>query len=182
MAEALEYLESRMKDDINIGEAAAAANCSTFHFLRMFDVVTGMGLGEYVRKRRLSLAALELAYSGSDAQGPRIIDLALDYGYESADAFARAFKREFGCLPSEARRPGRKLHTFSRLASTWAKFTSRGPLSKNFQDVIRRIYSEWFPGSGREHAGTPELEYYPDLPDIEAKDYWCEYWVPLISA
>ncbi len=287
MAEALEYLESHMKDDINIGRAAAAANCSTFHFLRMFEVVTGMGPGEYIRRRRLSLAALELAYSGDNARSTRIIDLSLDYGYESVDAFSRAFKREFGCLPSEARRPGRKLHTFSRLAftvalkgdkpmeyriekgpamllagfsirtkggdggsfaevpnfwstvmkdgrfaalcakavgsrvgvcgvchscddacgdftysiavevspedisipaawdriavpaSTWAKFTSRGPLSKNFQDVIKRIYSEWFPASGREHAGTPELEYYPDLPDTEAPDYWCEYWVPL---
>jgi AraC family transcriptional regulator len=60
-----------------------------------------------------------------------------------------------------------------------AKVTSRGPLRANFQDTIKRIYSEWFPSSGREHAGTAEIEYYPDLPDAEALDYWCEYWVPI---
>jgi len=286
MAGALDYMESHIKGEVSFGAAAAAANCSTFHFLRMFEVVTGMGPAEYLRRRRLSMAALELACAGTGAGGPRIIDLAMDYGYDSADAFTRAFKREFGRLPSEARKPGCPLHVFPRLAftvalkgdtpmeyriekgpalslagfsirtkggeggsfaevpklweasmrdgrfaalcakasgsrvgvcgvchscddisgdftysiaaeiardealpegwdrievpaSTWAKFTSRGPLSKNFKDVIKRIYSEWFPASGREHAGTPELEYYPDLPDTEAADYWCEYWVPL---
>jgi AraC family transcriptional regulator len=64
-------------------------------------------------------------------------------------------------------------------ASTWAKFISRGPLHANFQNTIKRIYSEWFPRSGREHAGTAEIEFYPPLPDTEADDYWCEYWVPL---
>lgn len=64
-------------------------------------------------------------------------------------------------------------------ASTWAKFTSRGPLRPALQETIQRIFSEWFPASGREHAGTAEIEYYPDLPDCQAADYWCEYWVPL---
>ncbi|MFA6366583.1 MAG: AraC family transcriptional regulator [Candidatus Hydrogenedentales bacterium] len=287
MKRALDYLEDHLRDEIDMGKAAAQANCSTFHFMRMFEVVTGLGSAEYLRRRRLSMAALELA-SGSETRGSdRIIDVAMEFGYDSPDAFARAFKREFGCLPSEARIPGTRLHTFSRIsftvalkgdkameyriekgpeyrlsglsirtnggdgtnfkvipafwtetmkdgrfgklcgsaaksrvgvcgvchscddktgdfsysiavetpadrsglpagceeivvpASTWAKFTSRGPLSKNFQDVIKRIYTEWFPSSGREHAGTPEIEFYPDLPDMEADDYWCEYWVPL---
>jgi len=287
MERALDYLEDHLRDEIDMRSVAARANCSTFHFMRMFEVVTGLGSAEYLRRRRLSMAALELA-SGSEARGSdRIIDIAMEFGYDSPDAFARAFKREFGCLPSEARMPGTRLHTFSRIsftvalkgdkamefriekgpeyrlsglsiranggdgtsfkaipafwtetmkdgrfgklcksaaksrvgvcgvchscddssgdftysiavetpadpsglpagceeivvpASTWAKFTSRGPLSKNFQDLIKRIYTEWFPSSGREHAGTPEIEFYPDLPDMEADDYWCEYWVPL---
>jgi AraC family transcriptional regulator len=68
---------------------------------------------------------------------------------------------------------------FAVPASTWAKFTSRGPLRPNFQNTIKRIWSEWFPSSGREHAGTAEIEYYGTNCDPDAADYWCEYWVPL---
>jgi len=116
MGAALDYLEGHLKDDIDLGDAAAEANCSAFHFMRMFEMVTGIGVAEYVRRRRLSLAALELASGKTQGIADRILDIALDCGYESPDAFARAFKREFGCLPSEARMPGTRLHTFSRIS------------------------------------------------------------------
>lgn len=70
---------------------------------------------------------------------------------------------------------------FTIPASTWGKFTSRGPMRPNFQDTIKRIFSEWMPASEWEHSGTPEIEYYPDG-DPESQDYWCEYWVPLKKA
>jgi len=110
MNAALEYIENNLEGEIEWHKAAAEANCSTFHFLRMFEVIAGVCPGEYVRRRRLSLAALSLA-----AGETKVIDAALAAGYDSPDAFGRAFKREFGLSPSEARRPGVSLKTWPRL-------------------------------------------------------------------
>lgn len=71
----------------------------------------GFSMGEYIRNRRLTLAGSEL--SSTDA---RVIDVALKYGYESPESFARAFSRFHGISPSEARRDGSKLRSFSRLS------------------------------------------------------------------
>lgn len=67
---------------------------------------------------------------------------------------------------------------FSVPASTWGKFTIRGPVSSSLQPAIRKIFDEWLPGSGWKHAGTAELEYYADG-NPEAPDYVSEYWIPL---
>jgi AraC family transcriptional regulator len=107
---ALDYIEDNLDEKIEWRAAAAEANCSTFHFLRMFEVIAGVSPGEYVRRRRLSLAALKLA-SGET----KVIDAALAAGYDSPDAFGRAFRREFGLSPSEARAPGTVLKTWPRL-------------------------------------------------------------------
>jgi len=69
--------------------------------------------------------------------------------------------------------------SFAVPPSTWAKFASRGPLFPNYQDMIKRIYSEWFPASGKEHAGTAEIEYYPCEKDLNDPEYYAEYWVPI---
>jgi AraC family transcriptional regulator len=281
IAKALEYMEAHLDGELDLEAAARAANCSSFHFFRMFDVIAGMGPGEYVRRRRLSEAALALA-AGSE----RVIDVALRFGYDSPDSFGRAFKREFGCAPSKARSPGTPLHSYpplsfrivlkgdkamefrieegkeialagigirvgtadganfqavtafwdrsmadgrcaalcakmdgSRLgmigvcrdfdvksgdftysiavddpgsmdgmppgserfsvpACTWGKFASRGPLRPNFQETIKRIFSEWLPASDWEHSGSAEIEYYGDG-DPGSDGYRCEYWIPL---
>jgi len=281
MARALEYLEAHLYEDMDLEAAAREAHCSAFHFYRMFEVIAGIGPGEYVRRRRLSEAAMELA-SGTD----KIIEVALRFGYESPDGFTRAFRREFGCLPSEARKRGVHLHSyppfsfqitlkgdkpmeyrieegqaielagigirvcnkdgsnfkdipafwestmkdkrfealaakadagslgvcgvcrdfdmdkgeftysiainkpaemadlpedsevFTVPASTWGKFTSRGPIHPNLPETVKRVFSEWLPASDWEHAGTAEIEFYPDG-DPGAQDYSCEYWVPL---
>jgi AraC family transcriptional regulator len=94
---ALEYLENTDAEP-NLEHAASLAHCSLFHFLRMFEVVSGLTAGEYSRRRRLSRAAIDLA-----AGQARVIDVALRYGYETPEAFAKAFKRLFGITPSEAR-------------------------------------------------------------------------------
>lgn len=108
---ALDYLESHLEGDLSWEAAAAEANCSVFHFLRMFEVVAGLGPGEYLRRRRLTRAALELA-----GGGPRVIDVALRWGYETPEAFAKAFRREFGMSPTEAAKPGARLKTWPRLS------------------------------------------------------------------
>jgi AraC family transcriptional regulator len=251
----------------------------------MFEVITGITAGDYARRRRLSLAAMELA--SGDA---KVIDLALRYGYDSPDAFAKAFRKLFGCTPSEARQPGVRLRsylpitfsislkgaqameyrietkpafsltgvairttskegqamqeipahwgrcmadgTFAKLlalvpagsaigvagvsaepdmvnqeftyfiavetpadrsalpansrdvavpAATWGVFESRGPIPEALQGVMQRIFGEWFPTSGWEHAEAPELEIYSPG-DIRAADYYSEIWIPLKKA
>jgi AraC family transcriptional regulator len=289
MEAALDYLEENLEGEIVYSRAAAEANCSTFHFLRMFEVVSGVTVGEYVRRRRMSIAALKL--SENDI---KISDLALSLGYESPDAFARAFKREFDVTPSEARAGGVRLRSWPRFSFsivlkgdiamefrieqhkefsitgvgrkfstiddenfreipqfwksiaeqgqlqvferalpqnpklgilgicvndyddkentftyligiespedtelratlpegsvdimvqelTWAIFSSRGPLPGAIQDVFKRIFAEWFPTSGYEHADGPELEVYGPG-DMTAEDYYCEVWIPVKKA
>lgn len=111
MESAIDYIEQNLEQEISYSCAAAEANCSTFHFLRMFSVVTGTTLGEYIRRRRLSMAALQLSLEGGS-----IASLAARYGYDSPDAFARAFKREFDTTPSEARMHGVRLRTWPRIS------------------------------------------------------------------
>lgn len=125
MNAAMDYLEDHMEGEIDWGRAAAEANCSTIHFLRMFEVISGVSAGEYVRRRRLSLAAI-----GLSAGGARVIDQALRFGYESPDAFSKAFRREFGISPSEARQPGIRLKTWPRFSFT---VVLKGSIPMNFR-------------------------------------------------
>lgn len=65
-------------------------------------------------------------------------------------------------------------------AASWAIFESVGPIPDAIQKVWGRIYAEWFPATGYEHAGGPELEVYP-LGDPSAADYRCEVWIPVVK-
>ncbi|MNV98197.1 Bacterial transcription activator, effector binding domain [compost metagenome] len=65
-------------------------------------------------------------------------------------------------------------------AANWAVFTSTGPMPHTIQNVWERIFQEWFPGTGYEHAGGPEFELYPPG-DTQADDYVCEVWVPIVK-
>jgi AraC family transcriptional regulator len=112
MSRAIEYLERNLYEEVELEAAAREANCSVFHFYRMFEVITGVGPGEYLRRRRLSEAALLLSSGGDE----KVIDLAVRFGYDSPDAFSRAFRREFGCLPTEAKKGGVKLHSYPPLS------------------------------------------------------------------
>ncbi|MBB6733200.1 AraC family transcriptional regulator [Cohnella zeiphila] len=279
MKNALDLIEERMEERLDLDEIAKAAYSSPFHFQRMFHMLTGMTVADYVRKRKLTLAAQELAASSA-----KVLDVALKYGYDSPEAFAKAFRRIHGISPSEARNPGVGLKAFPRLifhlslkgdqemnyrieekeafaivgkalrttcengeqmrriplfweechrdgttdrlasvttdglllgavldmqagqdemtymvaarsdlpepgegysrrtipALTWAIFPSSGPLPGSIQGVFQRIYQEWFPSSGYEHAGGPEIEAYP-RGDTTAEDYRCEVWVPIVK-
>lgn len=110
MHKAIDYMEVHLLDDISIGRIAEQANVSVFHFQRLFAVLTDMSVGEYLRRRRLTLAADELSRSNA-----RIIDLALKYGYDTPEAFSKAFRRQHGISPSEARRHSGKLTSYNRL-------------------------------------------------------------------
>jgi AraC family transcriptional regulator len=279
MKNALDYMESKMTEPLRIEDIAAVAFVSPFHFQRMFSMLTGVTVADYIRKRRLTLAAQELAISKI-----RVLDVALKYGYDSPESFAKAFRKAHGVSPSAAREPGVQLKAFPRLsfhlslkgdqemdyrivekaaftvigrsmevttrdgenfrripqfweecnadgtsdqliqigtaddglgicmsmnmqkelltywiavegtpetepqgyetavvpAASWAVFKSVGAMPDAIQNVWQRIFQEWFPGTGYEHAGGPEFELYPPG-DPSAEDYVCEVWIPVMK-
>lgn len=108
---AVDYLEQHLSEDVDVGAAAREAGCSVWQFTRMFAYLTGMSVGDYVRARRLSLAAEEVAGTLTS-----ITDIAMRWGFASHGAFDRAFKREFGMTPTQVRTSGRGLKAFHRIA------------------------------------------------------------------
>lgn len=110
MQKAIDYIEDNLTETIDYETVAAQSFSSSHHFQRVFSILCGFTVGEYIRNRRLSLAGTELATSDA-----KVIDVALKYGYESPDSFAKAFKKFHGILPSEVKKGGGNLKSFSRL-------------------------------------------------------------------
>lgn len=280
MRRAIDCMEECLTEPADFGQIAREAGASSFHFMRMFEILTGITVGEYLRQRRLTLAGQELALSGA-----KVIDVALRYGYSTPESFAKAFRRFHGISPSAAREPGANLKSIGKLSIqitlkgdrvlnykliekeaftilgkklrvsckdgenyrvipkfcekcsrdgtsaylepladksigalgictnfnqqtddfdyycaaeydggeipqgmetlgipklTWAVFESVGSMPGAIQDVWKRIFSEWFPFSGYEHADGPELEVY-EKGDMDAPDYKCAVWIPVVK-
>jgi len=110
MNNAVDYIEANLADEINFDKVAQTACCSTYHFQRMFSYITGVSLSEYIRRRRLTLAAFELRSSDC-----KIIDIALKYGYDSPDAFGRAFKNMHGMTPTSVRGTNAPLKAYPKM-------------------------------------------------------------------
>ncbi|MBQ6060606.1 MAG: AraC family transcriptional regulator [Clostridia bacterium] len=106
----IDYIEENLTEPLDIVEVAAKAALSPFYFQRIFGALCGMTVGEYIRARRMSQAAQELARTGA-----KVIDVALKYGYDSPDSFTKAFLRFHGVSPSMAREPGASLRSFAPL-------------------------------------------------------------------
>ncbi|MCA0755133.1 AraC family transcriptional regulator [Paenibacillus sp. N4] len=125
MNEAMKYIEDNLAEDIDFAEAARLALCSEYHFKRMFSFLAGIPLSEYIRRRRLTLAAFELKDGGV-----KVIDVALKYGYGSPDSFARAFQLLHGVTPTEARSSGHPLKAYPRMTF---QLTIRGGSEMNYR-------------------------------------------------
>lgn len=108
---AVDYIEDHITEDIDYEETAKRAACSYFYFQRIFGIMCGYPLGEYIRNRRLSIAGSELSVGKI-----KVIDAALKYGYDSPESFTRAFAKFHGITPSQARRNGGPLKSFSRIS------------------------------------------------------------------
>lgn len=113
MNDALDYLEAQLEGEIDFLQMAKRSASSLFHFQRMFTYIAGIPLGEYIRRRRMTLAAMDLA-SGRE----KVLEVALKYGYDSPTAFNRAFQSVHGIPPSMARAAGAKLTAFPRITFT----------------------------------------------------------------
>jgi AraC-like DNA-binding protein len=113
MQSAIGFIEDRLTEELSIEEIARSANSSSANFQRIFSIVTGMTVGDYIRSRRLSLAGKELAESSA-----KVIDTALKYGFETPESFTKAFTRFHGVTPSVAKRQKSALKYFTALSIT----------------------------------------------------------------
>ena len=108
--QAINYMEDHIYEDINYADVAKSIHMSSYNFHRTFSFIAGMTANEYIRNRRLTLAAQELQTTNLS-----VIDAAYKYGYESPESFSKAFSRFHGSTPKQAKKPGAKLHLFNPL-------------------------------------------------------------------
>ncbi|MBQ8210574.1 MAG: AraC family transcriptional regulator [Clostridia bacterium] len=129
---AIDYIEDNLTEVIDYEEVAKQCYSSSYHFQRVFSILCGFTLGEYIRNRRLTLAGRELATTNA-----KVIDVAIKYGYESPDSFAKAFQKFHGILPSQARSNGSNLKSFSRLT---VKITLSGGNIMDYKIVEKEAF------------------------------------------
>ena len=101
---AIAYIEDNLTEKLGIKDIASKAYVSEFHFQRIFSALCGFTVSEYIRNRRLTLAAEELSLSDA-----KVIDVAMKYGYDSHDSFTRAFTKFHGISPKAAKEKGAHL-------------------------------------------------------------------------
>ena len=132
MNNALAYIEEHLTEEIDYSKISKIAYCSEYHFKRMFSFLSGISLSEYIRRRRLTLAALDLK-----DKDLRIIDVAVKYGYNSADSFSRAFHSLHGILPSEARSENTQLKAYPRMTF---QLSIQGGCEMNYRIVEKEAF------------------------------------------
>lgn len=157
IADAVAYIEDRLTEELDIDQIAARAHVSSFYFQKIFHVLCGFTLGEYIRNRRLTLAAQELCSTDI-----RVIDAALKYGYDSPDSFARAFQKFHGISPSAAKSQGQSLNSFAPLK---IKLTLEGGSMLEYKIV----HKEQFTVMGRSRRFCTETSYQ------EIPKFWKEH-------
>ena len=108
---AIDYIENNITEELDYELIAKESFSSSFHFQRVFSILCGYTLGEYIRNRRLTLAGTELAHGKK-----KVIDIAYKYGYDTPESFTKAFQKFHGIAPSQARSNGAMLKSFSRLS------------------------------------------------------------------
>lgn len=122
---AIDYIEEHLTEEIEYEQLGRIACCSAYHFQRMFTYMAGVPLSEYIRRRKMSLAAVDL--QGGDA---KIIDVAAKYGYSSPTAFNRAFQSVHGIAPSAVKSEGVSVKSFPPLVF---KITVKGVEEMNYR-------------------------------------------------
>ncbi len=129
---AVNYMEEHMTDVIDLEETAKIACCSTYHFQRMFSYMADIPLSEYIRRRKMSLAAVDLQNGDK-----KVIDIALKYGYDSPTAFNRAFKSIHKTAPSHVRKNGTVLKAFPPVSF---KITIKGDVSLDYRIEKKKAF------------------------------------------
>lgn len=155
-------MEEHIYENINYADVAKSVHMSSYNFHRTFSFIVGMTANEYIRNRRLTLAARELQTTDIS-----VIDAAYKYGYESPESFSKAFSRFHGSTPKQAKQKGTKIHLFNPLV---IKITLEGGSIMDY-----RI----------EHRGRQRFialvkafsnEIINDDNDHSIPDFWTECW------
>ena len=183
--ESIDFIEKNLTEELDIEDIAAKAALSPFYYQRIFGALCGVTVGEYIRARRMTLAAQEL--NGKDV---KVIDIAVKYGYDSPDSFAKAFQKFHGITPSQAKEPGAPLRSFAPLH---IKITMEGGTMMDYRIVekapftivgvkrpfnsdtsyqeIPKFWDEWLAqGEKRPIMGT-----FGVCLDMKGKDF--DYWI-----
>ena len=107
---AIDYIETHLNEEIRIEDVAKEAYSSVFHFQRVFNILCGWTIADYIRNRRLANAAIDLLDEDN-----KVIDVAFKYGYDTPESFTRAFKHFHGVNPTDIKK-GASFKTFSKLS------------------------------------------------------------------
>ena len=185
---AINYIEDHITEELDYEQIAKESFSSSFHFQRVFSILCGYTLGEYIRNRRLTLAGSELANTRE-----KVIDVAFKYGYDNPESFTKAFQKFHGITPSQARGSGVMLKSFSRLSikvsleggsimnyrieekpamllTGYKRHFTGDPNSKELQDHYfaceSRVYQYILQGMSRDHVNS-----YQVLTNFEPEGY-----------
>ncbi len=126
-------MEQNITEDISAEDVANHVHISSFHFQRGFRMLCGYSIMEYIRNRRLALVGGDLA-----ATDMKIIDVAVKYGYDSPDSFAKAFSRFHGISPAMVRRGNATLKTFAPLT---LEISLKGGYLMNYKIVEKESFT-----------------------------------------
>ncbi|WP_235947530.1 AraC family transcriptional regulator [Paenibacillus glycinis] len=151
-----------MAEELSLARLAAAAMFSEFHFHRVFQVMAGETVMEYVRKRRLARAAFQVAHSDE-----RLLDIALECGFQNHETFTRAFKRMFDMTPADYRKRGIQPPEYGKLNVLQRKYN---PYLGGIQMDYRIAKKPAFKVIGYELQTTNDGENLKEIPA-----FWQEY-------
>lgn len=152
---AVNYIDDNLQNDIQLSHIADVAGYSKFHFDRLFRYAVGEPLIEYVRKRKLTEASLELITTKK-----RIIEIALTYGFQSQQSFTTAFRKYFKTTPKQYRIAGHRLVLLEKSKLSQQKIDSIYPLT---QHRVRHVIKPSFTVMGFEYYGTNQNNEIPLL-------------------
>ncbi|MGF2053730.1 AraC family transcriptional regulator [Vagococcus fluvialis] len=107
----INYIEEHLEDNIDMKKIEQLAKVSEYNFQKIFSILSGLTLGDYIRKRRLSKSLYDLRETDE-----KIIDIAFKYGYSSSESYSRAFQQLFNISPSKARKEQLELTIFPKLS------------------------------------------------------------------
>ena len=122
---AIDYIGANLNDKIDFDKVANIMGQPIISFQRTFSMIINISINEYIRKRRMTMAAIELRNSSE-----KVIDIAMKYGYESPEAFTRAFKEIHGVSPSAARKERVQINLFPRIT---CKLTVKGEIEMDYK-------------------------------------------------